>query len=57
MHTNNMSIRKKPYSKPIITEVLLVANEAVLADCKNGSGIGAASLCDSTTCGNNLMAS
>ena len=31
---------KKDYSKPIVTQVHLVADEAVLALCKTGSAIG-----------------
>ena len=31
---------KKSYTKPILTQVHLVADEAVLALCKTGSAIG-----------------
>ncbi len=31
-------VKKKPYTKPQLTEVRLVAQEAVLGDCKNSAG-------------------
>ncbi len=36
MDTNQENAQKKLYVKPQVTEVRLVAGEAVLATCKNG---------------------
>ena len=36
---------KKAYSKPSVKEIHLVAEEAVLALCKLGTGIGARASC------------
>lgn len=35
---NPVEVKKKTYLKPQVTEVRLVAGEAVLGFCKNGSG-------------------
>ena len=40
-----MSINnKKPYSKPVLEQVKLVMEEAVLKGCKGHTGVGPASL-------------
>ena len=41
-----MASSKKAYSKPILSKIRLVAEEAVLATCKTGGGgIGARNTC------------
>lgn len=42
LKNNNNLQQKKPYSKPNLTQVHLVAEEAVLALCKTGSALGRA---------------
>jgi len=50
MENTNVNIdKRKPFPKPRITKVRLVAEEAVLAECKN---VGIQSTCDVADCGN-----
>jgi hypothetical protein len=44
-NTRTTKIKKKAYTKPQITEVRLVAEEAVLANCNDGTGFGGQSAC------------
>ena len=37
--------QKKVYAKPVLTKVRLAAEEAVLGNCKNNTGIGNKSDC------------
>jgi len=39
MQNNNNEQLKRTYTKPVVTQVHLVADEAVLALCKTGSAI------------------
>ncbi len=43
-------VEKKPYLKPTITEVRLVAEEAVLGLCKDNSGIALTHCQDTLNC-------
>lgn len=42
--------KKKPYTKPEVNSVKLVAEEAVLADCKQSGAVGIQA-CGITNCG------
>ena len=52
---NEIRTEKKLYSKPIVTEVHLVAGEAVLANCKQDNGT--ANICQDLLCASDTPAS